>query len=884
MITESWSASCATSKRARSRIGRTLRLIAFGGWIAWVSPYATTAAAQAGAARQRSVDSPAAVSPVEVNPVEASPVEVSTVEVSTAVSTVRAGKPMSRLRVRLGAEAEALTVRIQGRPPIRLRTVRGDEATVEAVRVAADEALLLLRTRREAPYVAVLRVGPRRVTTLFEGSTAFRGDRGERTRNRVTTEDRNGDGFADLVVARQHEAVRLCGRPPALLTPRAYDPARGALRPVQLSRIGAGLEAEPVTASRRAPAGLNGPPVLRRALRFVAASAGGLGDYGPPSALGDGDPATAWSPGSDGRGEFVVARFTGGVPIRALAIRDSGALPRSLWLVGDARALRVDIPPPAPADEAAKRDADRVFITPPAPLAWSCFSVVIGDGAAGSPARRAVHTRIMLGDIEVYTELDGEGGIERLVSRLDGERGEGAEHSLGGLEAAYQAEGVAALRGAWATLGPRGRRRGMRAMSALARRGSRAALGWLAEQSRSPSWGQRAIQALGALPARRASGAGLSSTAISAPADAVADALASRAEAPLPWEEALTAALARHPSTRATVAVLARLDTEDGAGDPRIRQALSAMVGRKRLGAELLEWLRGEGPVAGRAAALLALAATSASASSASNASEIVAQNAAALSEGLVSLAARARGFVDLYRLVKASARLPANAPTDAWLANLAQTEARWMLREAALRALFARGSARADAVAATLLRDRYPRVRVAALEVLRGKGAARQARAGRLRDRWPMVRAAALVGLRDEAAVRQAIQDSASAVRRAALREVRRTRDREAGPAIDRLLKRGDRSRLVLEEAIRYVEQQCDPRRAAGLVALVERGTLPGASANDRELGGLAMRAAARVGGSVLEQARSAARGHRPLLAIAARATPGCSGAPGER
>src|SRR5690606_1704697 len=106
------------------------------------------------------------------------------------------------------------------------------DAEVEAVALARGASVAVVRGRDETGRVAVL-VAMRggRPEVVWTGRLDPHGDPGERTADVLSLEDRTGDGAVDVVVAQTREGVGLCGQPPALLHPRALDPASGELRP-----------------------------------------------------------------------------------------------------------------------------------------------------------------------------------------------------------------------------------------------------------------------------------------------------------------------------------------------------------------------------------------------------------------------------------------------------------------------------------------------------------------------------------------------------------------------------------------------------------------------------------------------------------------------------
>src|SRR5690606_22263328 len=98
-------------------------------------------------------------------------------------------------------------------------------------------------------------------------------------------------------------------------------------------------------------------------------------------ALSDGDPATFWAEGrgGPGAGEFVVAHFGAGFPIRAFAIRTATGAgealgrPRRFWLVGDeGPPVQVTMP-----EDPGSHPGERYWITLPEPQRWRCVALVL---------------------------------------------------------------------------------------------------------------------------------------------------------------------------------------------------------------------------------------------------------------------------------------------------------------------------------------------------------------------------------------------------------------------------------------------------------------------------------------------------------------------------
>jgi HEAT repeat protein len=723
---------------------------------------------------------------------------------------LRLGRPAVPVSVAIDAQG-VLTVRAGGRRVSAAAPVEAPtEVSVERVEVADGHAVAVLRYRGEGQGAAlvVVRGGAPRV--LWSGRTDLHGpDPGERVADGIVVEDRTGDGYPDVVVGRRREGVGLCGQPPALLFPRAYDPSSGALRSVILRRAPA--EAVAVEAQLTSP-GPEGPPLLQT-LRFTAESSRrGAGVdpaiLAPPLLLTDGDPATAWVEGRGGPGlqELVRARFTARYPIRAFALRlppSPSAVPTRLVVVGDDGALRVTLPADAPR-------GPRLWITPPAPLAWRCVALVI-EAAEGEGDTA-------LGEVEAYTSLDFGGGVAGLVDTVveGGADGADAARLLASLGSE---EGVAALRDGWERLDDVGRRRGVQVFSEGARRGVPEAAAHLAQAARDPSSEVReaAFEAFADLDR-----------------GAAQEALSGLLRDPNVGDEAVPAVL-RQPADVAVPALLAALRTEGGPERARLRDALgrAAAAPLSEATEAALAAFMVDAPLAARVAAVRAFAST-----------EDTVDRAVPSLRGLVQAV---DGFAPRYVLAVAARQVGrADPPVDAWLGTLAASAEEWMLRAAALDALGRRRSDNRVEVARAGLEDAYPRVRARAVEVLHRAGAEPEAIAMvAAADRWPMVRAAALTALADapgsEPTLVAALEDISPQVRVAALRALTTGAHEGTWAPVEAILLDDDEWPRVTAAALAYVAARCPGGEASALAAVLRRGLAPRAWAPRVDLAAVA-------------------------------------------
>ncbi|UJR80958.1 Hypothetical protein I5071_30090 [Sandaracinus amylolyticus] len=746
---------------------------------------------------------------------------------------VSVGLPPTRVQVRVEATDQGTRIRARAGAHTAEVTVPGvlAEADVERVALSGGASVALVRGRGEGGRVAALIVVRRgRPEIPWTGRLDLHGDPGERTSDVLDVSDRTGDGVPDVVIGQAREGVGLCGEPAALLYPRALDPASGELRPVVLRRVGAGEEVA-ITATTESP-GPTGPPVVRALRAAGASSALGVDEdaraLGQPHALVDGREETYWAEGRGGagEGELVSLRFGAGMPIRALAITRARAegirAPRELWIVGDqGPRLRVTLP---------ETFEGRAWIVPPAPLAWSCFAVVLADPGGDAGARTGI------AEIEAFTDVDFGAGIDALVAELvrDGEGGDRATQWLGRLGE----RAVVALEGAWERLGTRGRVRAVRVASEVAGTASEPALALLARAAADQSEEVRAA-ALGALVERGAEARIAALTALEG----------------APGEDA-AARLERGERAFPIAPLLGAVAAEGGSERPRLRAALARGVA---LGGDAArdELAAAELSIAARASVALGLAENEAT---------------RAVAAPLVERAAsEASTFADRWRTARAAAGVEHSADVEARMQAWAREAEEWMLRRAAVEAL---GAGSTEVLRERALEDVYPRVRIAAIERLAQAGALEGATASAAaRDRWPMVRVAALDGSVDAEGGREraraALGDDAQMVRRRAIEHLTRLRDREAWPAIEQRLRDTREWPMVIDAALTYVSDLCVVEAGETLVEVIRRGAREGAWEPNVENAGLALRVLTRLGGPSLEDGRTVAmRGGESLRA----------------
>jgi hypothetical protein len=761
-------------------------------------------------------------------------------------ATLELGSPGAPVAIQVATDQGDTRIRVRAGRHTAEAAIGGPtrDATVERVALGAGSVAVVRAEGATGERLAALIVVARgRPSIAWSGRLDMHGDPGERTASSLEIADRTGDGVDDVVVGQLREGVALCGQPPVLLYPRALDPARLELRPVVLRRLPAEGEEVALTASGTSP-GPTGGPVVRALSPGGASSALGVEEDAraltPARALVDGDPATAWieGRGGAGEGELAVARFGAQMPIRALAVRAppsaSGArAPRSIVVVGDRPPrLRVTLPEGA---------TERMWIVPPAPLSWSCLAVMIAESGGASGVR------VGLSELEVFTEIDFEGGIDALIAALvrdDGEDGDRATIFLGRLGE----PAVTALDAAWDRLGARGRERGARIATEPARAGSESALALLSRAATDESQDVRraALEAL--------SHAGVpGGSRIAALAASLGDA-----------GEDAAALLARRDEGFDVAPLLAAAAAEGGSERPHLRAAIARGVALARADGEtVVDAWAADAPLAARASVALGLAADPRTPAL-----------AARLIEGAIEGATE---LADRFRLAAAASGLGVGVPAiDAWLAALAVEPEEWMLRAAAVEALRGR---RLD-VTRVALGDRYPRVRIAAINALaREEDHVASVIETARQDSWPMVRVAALDAIADRASAREvlrgALDDDAQMVRRRAIEHLTRHSDRESWPAVSRRLLDADEWPIVTEAALVYVEELCVPEGGPALHAVIARGARRGAWELHVQLAVRALRIALRLGGEIASEARTiAGRGDEALRAALDQAT----------
>jgi hypothetical protein len=685
------------------------------------------------------------------------------------------------------------------------------------------------------------------------GRLSPRGDPGERQADVLQLDDRDGDGTPDVVVGRTDERSRICGSQPTVLEARRLDSATLQLRHQAPPALDRSPSRELAVTDRAPAAGVGSGPVLR-VLRATSDStqSGELSESDRAITLTDGDLQTYWSDDGVGAGQATFVTFTvesEGRAIWALAIVPSPlevpkarglATPRALRLVTDQTAdVRVLLP-------ARPEPGRRYFIVPDPPLAARCLTLLV----EADPNTPASPGPVMLAEVEAYIDADFT-GLAQLVQELDGDGDDADANVILLSNTPAAADDI--LR-AWPKLAAQGRRRAVRVLTSLsarepaAREALRLALTEPDETTRNAAF-DALLQA------------GPPGRAMLIPQIASAGERGDQA----------ALALGRAAPTEAIRPLLSALLQPGGSDRPQLRTAIGDAVVAG--GAHILAAISGfaqvnPDAVAMRAALALALSRVPS------------AQPLAA--ELLRTEAQKAEAFPDRWRLLQAARILPDDPGPDPWLAEIAGSDERWMLRAAAIEALDARGAARAHPIASHGLGDTNPRVRIAAVAALRNEPHATSVLSTHAaRDRWPMVRIAALDALAERPAaagvVKAAVADRSHSVRAAAIRALTTSAARDSWPLVNARLRDPNEWPDVQAEAIRFAATLCVRESTETLLGLLQAGIQLGSPPPDLDTALLAFDALRKLGPESAKKALAIA--NQPaapaVLKSAARAQP---------
>jgi HEAT repeat protein len=282
--------------------------------------------------------------------------------------------------------------------------------------------------------------------------------------------------------------------------------------------------------------------------------------------------------------------------------------------------------------------------------------------------------------------------------------------------------------------------------------------------------------------------------------------------------------LARTEPDAAIAALLDALTAEGGERRSVLRTALATAAQRAEQSAEptLRAWLETGPPVRAVANASLALAS--------------IGEYGSVVASFIEYAAPRSDDFPTTWRLLRSAKAAGPSEPIDRWIQTHLQTPKEWMLRQAAVDALAARGQRTKTRVA---LDDPYPRVRVHAARVLSRDSDSMTERATLAKkDHWPMVRAEAVMSLRSEPLatpiIVAAVDDPMSEVRAAAIGVLAGATHEDGWDRIYAHLQNRNEWPQVTAAAIKYVTAHCRIEAVDALVAVARRAASPNALTDD--------------------------------------------------
>ena len=231
--------------------------------------------------------------------------------------------------------------------------------------------------------------------------------------------------------------------------------------------------------------------------------------------------------------------------------------------------------------------------------------------------------------------------------------------------------------------------------------------------------------------------------------------------------------------------------------------------------------------------------------------------------------------FAARWRLLQGAEAAGASDEVDRWVRTQLAGPEEWMLRQAAVDAITARGH-REDARGA--LSDPYPRVRARAAAALSGDADTLVERATLARrDTWPMVRAEAVTSLRTEGealpVIVASVDDSMSVVRTAAIEVLAASWYDQGWDRVHRRLRARNEWPQVTEAAIGYVVAHCRTDAVEALFRIIMRAAPSNALTEDLNNAARAIEALRALGSpeakSAVEQLRHA-EGVPPTLKMA--------------
>ena len=310
--------------------------------------------------------------------------------------------------------------------------------------------------------------------------------------------------------------------------------------------------------------------------------------------------------------------------------------------------------------------------------------------------------------------------------------------------------------------------------------------------------------------------------------------------------------LARTEPAFAIEPLLAAMASDGGSDRPGLRHALGTAVqrsgedGPRRLRA----WLA-EGPSAAAvASAAMGLAS--------------LVEHRDLVASFIVYAAPRSIDFPSRWRLLRSAGAAGPSDEVDRWVRSQLDEPREWMVRQAAIDAITARGH-REDARG--LLADPYPRVRGRAATTLSGDSDTLVERATLARrDTWPMVRADAVASLRTEGGaipvVVASVDDSMSMVRAAAIEVLTASAHDEGWERVHRRLRARNEWPSVTAAAIDYVVAHCRTDAVEALFRVVTRAAPSNALTDDLNNAARAIEALRVLGSPEAEAAVERLRG----------------------
>ena len=394
-------------------------------------------------------------------------------------------------------------------------------------------------------------------------------------------------------------------------------------------------------------------------------------------------------------------------------------------------------------------------------------------------------------------------GIGDAIRNLDSDH----DTAVGAVQV-LQAGGAAAavaIRDAWPSLSLLARKRAIGALSRLANVHD-AAVDALVEAARSEN---ESLRKLGLAALRRTAVGGREGLVVLLADPSVGDRAAS---------------LLAHTDPDFAIEPLLVALARDGGADRRgLRDALTVAVQRaEQPQRELAAWLRAKPSSAAVASAALGLSAL-----------EAHRDMAAAFIEYALSAAS---DFPTKWRLLQSAGAAGPSDEIDRWVRSQLGGPEEWMLRQAAVDAITARGH-RGDARGA--LSDPYPRVRSRAATALSGDPDTLVERATLARrDTWPTVRAEAVGSLRTEddaiPVIVASVDDSMSVVRTAAIEVLAASAHDQGWERVHRRLRARDEWPQVTRAAIGYVVAHCRTDAIDALLRVVMRAAPSNALTDD--------------------------------------------------